>query len=73
MYADKIKDKIDIDGARPANLYGEYDDFEWETIPCHPYALIRKVARRHKPIQVWGDGKDLKEFLYIDDFIDGIL
>ena len=53
------------------NLYGEYDDFDWEThvIP----ALIRKVAERHNPIQVWGDGKDLKEFLYIDDFIDGII
>ena len=36
-------------------------------------ALIRKVVERHDPIEVWGDGNELKEFLYIDDFIDGIL
>ena len=57
---------------RPANLYGEFDDYEWETSHVIP-ALVRKVAERQNPINVWGDGKDLKEFLYIDDFIDGII
>jgi GDP-L-fucose synthase len=36
-------------------------------------ALIRKVVERHAPIEVWGDGKDLKEFIYVGDFIDGLL
>jgi len=72
MYSDKIKEKMNIVVVRPANLYGPYDDFEWETSHVIP-ALIRKVAERHNPIEVWGDGQDLKEFLYIDDFIDGII
>tara|TARA_Y100000389_G_C17470776_1_gene530516 strand:- start:8592 stop:9548 length:957 start_codon:yes stop_codon:yes gene_type:complete len=72
MYSEKIKDKMNIVVVRPANLYGEFDDFEWETSHVIP-ALVRKVAERHDPIEVWGDGKDLKEFLYIDDFIDGII
>ncbi|MFH1383949.1 MAG: NAD-dependent epimerase/dehydratase family protein, partial [Candidatus Omnitrophota bacterium] len=36
-------------------------------------ALMRKVAERHDPIEVWGDGNDIKDFIYIDDFIEGIL
>jgi GDP-L-fucose synthase len=72
MYSEKIKDKMNVVVVRPANLYGEFDDFEWETSHVIP-ALVRKVAERQNPINVWGDGKDLKEFLYIDDFIDGII
>lgn len=72
MYSEKIMDKMNIVVVRPANLYGEFDDFDWETSHVIP-ALVRKVAERQNPINVWGDGKDLKEFLYIDDFIDGII
>ena len=36
-------------------------------------ALIRKSIERHDPFLVWGDGNDLKDFLYIDDFISGLL
>lgn len=72
MYATKIKKPMDIVVVRPANIYGEFDDFEWETSHVIP-ALIRKVVERHTPLEVWGDGKDLKEFIYIQDFIDGAL
>jgi GDP-L-fucose synthase len=57
---------------RPANIYGEQDDFEWETSHVIP-ALIRKVVERQDPLQVWGDGNDLKEFIYVKDFIEGML
>ncbi len=72
MYSEKINNGMKVVVVRPANLYGGYDDFEWETSHVIP-ALIRKVVERHDPIEVWGDGNELKEFLYIDDFIDGIL
>ena len=72
MYSKKIKNGMNVVVVRPANLYGSYDDFEWETSHVIP-ALVRKVIERHDPIEVWGDGNELKEFLYIDDFIDGLL
>lgn len=72
MYASKIREPMDVVIVRPANIYGEFDDFEWETSHVIP-ALIRKVVERHSPLQVWGDGKDLKEFIYIQDFLDGML
>ncbi len=72
MYATKIAKPMKVCVVRPANIYGEFDDFEWETSHVIP-ALIRKVVERHDPLEVWGDGKDLKEFIYIQDFIDGML
>ena len=72
MYAAKIKNPMKTVVVRPANVYGEYDDFEWETSHVVP-ALIRKVVEKHNPIEVWGDGKDIKDLIYIEDFIEGML
>jgi GDP-L-fucose synthase len=72
MYASKIAKPMKVCVVRPANIYGEFDDFEWETSHVIP-ALIRKIVERHDPLEVWGDGNDLKEFIYIQDFIDGML
>jgi len=72
MYATKIKKPMTTIVVRPANIYGPYDDFEWETSHVLP-ALIRRVVERHDPIVVWGDGSDVKDFIYIDDMIEGML
>ncbi|MHC4488135.1 MAG: NAD-dependent epimerase/dehydratase family protein [Planctomycetota bacterium] len=72
MYAEKIKKTMKTIVVRPANIYGPNDDFEWETSHVLP-ALIRKVVERHEPIEVWGDGNDIKDFIYIDDFVEGML
>lgn len=72
MYAEKIQKVMNTVVVRPANIYGPNDDFEWETSHVLP-ALIRKVVERHKPIEVWGDGNDIKDFIYIDDFVEGML
>jgi len=72
MYGSKIENKMTTIIIRPGNLYGPYDDFEWETSHSTP-ALIRRVVERHNPIEVWGDGSDKKDLLYIDDFIRGIM
>jgi len=72
MYATRIAKPMQVCVVRPANIYGEFDDFEWETSHVIP-ALIRKVVERHDPLEVWGDGNDLKEFIHVQDFIDGML
>ncbi len=72
MYAKKIAKPMKTVVVRPANIYGELDDFDWETSHVIP-ALIRKVVERHNPLEVWGDGNDLKEFIYVGDFVDGML
>lgn len=72
MYSTKIGNPMQTVIVRPANVYGPYDDFEWETSHVLP-ALIRRVVERHNPIEVWGDGMDIKDFIYIDDLVEGLL
>ena len=72
MYATKIKKPMQTVVVRPANAYGPGDKFDWETSHVLP-AMIRRVIERHDPIQVWGDGRDIKDFIYIDDLVEGML
>jgi len=72
MYACKIKNPMKTLVVRPGNIYGEHDDFEIETSHVIP-ALIRKVVERNNPLEVWGDGNDVRDFIYVKDFIDGLL
>ena len=57
---------------RPYNAYGPRDDFEWETSHVIP-ALIRKVSEGQNPIPVWGDGSQTRSFLYVSDFVEGLM
>jgi GDP-L-fucose synthase len=72
IYSNKIKlNKMTTVIVRPGNLYGPFDKFDPEKSKVIP-SLIKKVVERQNPLQVWGDGNDVKDFLYIDDFIDGL-
>lgn len=57
----------------PTNLYGENDNFDLKTSHVLP-ALIRKVheakINNDSEVVIWGTGKPLREFLYIDDMAD---
>ncbi len=73
LYSEKLKDKkMPCVVLRPSNIYGPYDDFEWETSHVIP-ALIRKAVEKQDPLEVWGDGNNIKDLIYIDDFIDALL
>lgn len=57
---------------RPGNLYGPHDKFSEGKSKVIP-ALIRRAVSKEAPFSVWGDGQDIKDFLYIDDFVEGLL
>jgi GDP-L-fucose synthase len=71
MYA-KGKSPMKTIIVRPANSYGPYSGFDWETSHVIP-ALIRKVVERQDPVPVWGDGSDIKDFIYVEDLVRGML
>jgi len=55
---------------RPFSGYGEDQHLSY------PYpSLVRKVMKSQgkKPIEVWGSGDQVRDFIYIDDCIDAIL
>jgi GDP-L-fucose synthase len=58
--------------ARTTALYGPFDDFNLET--CHVIpALVHKISKRQNPLEVWGDGSERRNFIYVGDFVDGFL
>lgn len=58
---------LDVVCYRPFSGYGEDQDF------TYPFpSIIRRVARKESPIVVWGSGKQVRDFIYIEDCIDGI-
>ncbi len=60
----------------PVNLYGPNDNFDPASSHVIP-ALIKKcvdaVENEDKEIVVWGTGKASREFLFVDDAVEGIL
>lgn len=58
----------------PTNLYGPNDNFNLTTSHVMP-ALIKKfheAKMKNEPfVEIWGTGKPLREFLYVDDMADG--
>ena len=72
MYATKINKPMSTLIVRPGNLYGPLDKYKKNESKVIA-ALIRRAYEKEDPFEVWGDGEDIKDFLYIDDFIDALL
>ena len=56
----------------PTNLYGPRDNFDLETSHVIP-ALIRKMVEADDEVVLWGDGSPTREFLYVDDCVEGLV
>jgi len=56
----------------PANLYGPRDNFDLQTSHVIP-DLIRKMLENRDRVVLWGDGTPTREFLYVDDCVDGLV
>ena len=60
----------------PTNLYGPNDNFsdkDSHVIPGLMSRLHKIKTNQTKNFEVWGTGKPLREFLYVDDLADAIL
>jgi len=72
IYAQKLKNPMPTVVIRPSNCYGPYDKFDLHTSHVTT-ALIRRVVERQNPLEVWGTGNDVRDLIYIDDLLDGML
>jgi GDP-L-fucose synthase len=59
----------------PVNLYGPGDNFDLETSHVIPALIHKMVDARdngEESITLWGDGTPTREFLYVDDCVEGL-
>ena len=71
MYYQTIS-KTKFGMVRTAALYGPNDAFNPEKNHVFP-DLIMRAFRREDPFVVWGDGTQVRDAVYIDDLMDGLL
>lgn len=71
LYAKYLPRKMKCTVIRPANLFGPHDKYDFNKCHVTP-ATIRKVADKMNPIPIWGDGSELRDLLYIDDFVEAL-
>ncbi len=59
----------------PTNLYGPFDNFDLNTSHVMP-AMIRKFheakLKGSKPVELWGSGNPMREFLHVDDLAKAV-
>jgi len=65
---------LEVRVARYHNVFGPYGTYEGGREKA-PAAFCRKVAKVLSPgeVEIWGDGKQTRSFLYIDDCIRGTI
>jgi GDP-L-fucose synthase len=56
----------------PANLYGPGDNVHETNAHVIP-DLIRKMSGQPDEVVLWGDGSPTREFLYVDDCVEGLV
>ena len=60
----------------PTNLYGPHDNFDLQTSHVLP-AMIRKFheakLNNHQPVNLWGSGTPMREFLHVDDLAQAVV
>lgn len=79
LFAERMYDamnrnrKSDVRIARFHNVYGPYGTYQGGREKA-PAALCRKVvaAKQDDALEIWGDGKQTRSFMYIDDCVEGI-
>ena len=60
----------------PPTMYGEYDDFHVETAHvCGALVgkFVKAVRENIPEVEIWGDGTQVRDFIYVKDFIDALL
>jgi len=72
MYGEKLPRPMTTIVLRPTNVYGPMDDFEFATSHVIP-ALIRKSIERWEPIEVWGDGSEVRDAIYVEDMVEAMV
>ena len=72
LYSVKSDSQMTAVVLRPTNIFGPNDKIDPSRSHVLP-ALIRKVVERQNPIEIWGDGTEVRDVLYIDDMIDAMI
>ncbi len=58
---------------RPANVYGPYDNFDTNNAMVIPSLVKKALETKNGTLEVWGDGKPIRDFIYSKDVALGMI
>lgn len=68
LAAEVRKAGVPVTVVRPFSGYGEDQD------ECYPFpAMIARAKRGDDPFAVWGDGRQVRDFVHVDDIVGAVL
>ncbi len=70
FYQDNSGMKVAI--IRPSGAYGRFDNFDENTSHVLP-AIIKRALSGVDPMKVWGDGRDVRDFIHASDLARGLM
>jgi GDP-L-fucose synthase len=68
----KKTQKMNIKIIRTSSIYGPFDNFDDNKSHVIP-ALIKKVFLKKKYLEVWGNKKIVRDFVYVEDLVNAML
>lgn len=57
---------------RASSIFGPYDYFDSSRNHVIP-DIIMRADNRENPFVIWGDGNQIRDFIYVDDMVNGLL
>lgn len=72
LYSVKSNSKMSCVVLRPTNIFGPNDKIDPKRSHVLP-ALIRKIIEKQNPIEIWGDGTEVRDVLYVDDMVEAMI
>lgn len=71
MYSEILVNPMQTVIVRPANLFGPHDKYDLDKCHVTPASIV-KIATKLDPIPVWGDGTEIRDLLYVEDFVEAL-
>lgn len=71
-YATRVANPMEMIVIRPSNCFGPRDKFDPSIAHAVP-ALVYKIVACQDPLEVWGTGEDIRDLIYVEDLVDGIM
>ena len=67
-----IEHNLKVTIVRPSNIYGPYDNFDSVNATVIP-SLIKRAVSGENPFVVWGDGSQIRDFIFSEDVARGMI
>lgn len=73
LYANHLERRMQCIVLRPTNIYGPGDKFDIERCHVLPAMINKIVNSKDGSIEVWGDGTEVRDLIYVDDMVDALI